>query len=611
MLLKTTGRGAAAAAAALCAVIACKTPAPKSTVKEGEAPAVPGETAASTVHPPGYLGAAENAALWGEYCAGGADVGQEVQPNYANADVKKAATILSIVKRTSFKTYGDILKLHKTALPPAATGITPEAHDFLTYLCGEFRDRATMVRAKINWVFALRYLDNGDSQKDRSCEARNDPMRPAGDAPAVTAFDPKKSPWAQMCIEDYTRYLAISRGVFDWREKAINSPVGLELEDGTVVKGKLKIGDTANIDRFVPGYTICETKYIFADYVKKQKTFSQSADSYKAYADGLKAFTASTCSEEDKGWYYDFRGDSNYKPNSPESNGMIWTAKVFAAQCKDRTTAVPGAAITSADCRKYYEAPFRSRYEGARAGFGAWMMHSMGTEADFGNASGSYFTIAQHNHADPADVFSANGPYLFRQNDEFEDKKITQVGSAGAYLPGFDSHWHDSDFGLTARSGLTGDKLAEFLVNRIQRAVDRHTNWYKSGYDSAPSLPNSNKLRRMMDQAYSPFVASSYEMSESNNFSQCGVTIPCGNSPEEFTAHKQWMFIFKVKKENWLRPEDIAAGTTKLDFDRMWFDETAFGNDGLANRERAWDRLGSPMEDEHAEILYLWRIPAE
>jgi hypothetical protein len=59
----------------------------------------------------------------------------------------------------------------------------------------------------------------------------------------------------------------------------------------------------------------------------------------------------------------------------------------------------------------------------------------------------------------------------------------------------------------------------------------------------------------MMDQAYSPFVASSYEMSESDNFTGCGLTIPCGNRGPDFTDHKHWMFIFKVHKNKWYKPE--------------------------------------------------------
>ena len=92
-----------------------------------------------------------------------------------------------------------------------------------------------------------------------------------------------------------------------------------------------------------------------------------------------------------------------------------------------------------------------------------------------------------------------------------------------------------------------------------------------------------------MTQAYSPFVASSYEMSESNSFVNCGITVPC--TPEH-DDRKQWMFIFRIKKDNWYTTQRLAAGE-KIDFSRMWFDETAFGTTGLADSEKAWDRLGT------------------
>ena len=40
----------------------------------------------------------------------------------------------------------------------------------------------------------------------------------------------------------------------------------------------------------------------------------------------------------------------------------------------------------------------------------------------------------------------------------------------------------------------------------------------------------------------------------------------------------------------------------------MWFDETTFGTTGLAKSERAWDRLGTALEDEFDSILYLHNI---
>ena len=56
----------------------------------------------------------------------------------------------------------------------------------------------------------------------------------------------------------------------------------------------------------------------------------------------------------------------------------------------------------------------------------------------------------------------------------------------------------------------------EFVYKLIRNAVDRHTDWYNSGYDD--EMNQQMNQRRARDQAYSPFVASSYEMSASDDF---------------------------------------------------------------------------------------------
>lgn len=592
--------------------LSCRTSSPNNTVKDSITGS-PGEYQG----PPGGLPPAENSELLKKYCSGAEAVTAKVVPNYSDTDVLQAALILSSIKTVSFKIYKDILKMHATPMPTNVPGLKKDAHDFLTYLCGEFRDRATMIQSKINWVKAIRYLAAGESNEN-SCEDRNNPVladTPVASLPPLKRFDRTKSPWAQMCTEDYPQYLAVSRQVFDFRQKRLRQPGAFEIGDGiTVEGGGLKIGNRNNIDRHIPAYTVCETKYIMAEFVKKKRLFRNEAGdpaiAYDQYTAGYQTFKTG-CSEEDLGWYYDFRGDSNYKPNSPESNAMIWMSKVFAAQCKTRDTKKPGAAVSDEDCKRYYENPFKSRYLAARAGLGAWLLHDRSLEGVFGNPGEEYYTVTNHSRGNPVDFFSPNGPYYFRYYDEFEGPKLTTEGQTGKYLPGFEERWGAKDFGLSEISGLAGDELKEFIFTRLQKAVDRHTNWYTSSYDSAPSLAIGNRLRRTMDQAYSPFVASSYEMNESNGFSQCGLTIPCSGSNTDFNDHKHWMFIFKVKKENWYRPEDIIGGNVSPDFDRNWFDETSFGDDDLANQERAWDRLGTPLEDELAEILYLWRIRAE
>ena len=158
-----------------------------------------------------------------------------------------------------------------------------------------------------------------------------------------------------------------------------------------------------------------------------------------------------------------------------------------------------------------------------------------------------------------------------------------------------DGAWNTPDIGYNALMGLGGDTPNKQLAyERLREAVDRHTDWYSSGFNDGNGVSK--------DQAYSPFVASSYEMSESNKFTSCGATVQC--PPDGL---KRWMFVFRIKKQNWYTPARILKNE-RINFDTMWFDETSFGASGLANNEKAWDRLGTAMEAELDSILYLIHV---
>src|SRR5205823_5079598 len=83
---------------------------------------------------------------------------------------------------------------------------------------------------------------------------------------------------------------------------------------------------------------------------------------------GLAAYAKSSCTKDDVNFFYDFRGDSNFKPNSPESNGMIWFSSSIMNQCQSPSKAMAGKKITDKDCVNYFSKPFTSRLNAARAG---------------------------------------------------------------------------------------------------------------------------------------------------------------------------------------------------------------------------------------------------
>lgn len=480
---------------------------------------------------------AQNKNIWAKYCVGKQKSAEVPEVNYSDALVKAAAKKLGQVADMSFyyysgplKAYG-LNKLKEADLPSGATSV--KAHQFLVQLCGEFRDRPKMIEEKLNWIGNLFYLP-GTAQKAIPATVDN--------------------VWSKVSAHSYRPYLDFSQSLYEARQEARN-PDSIQVGNETV-------------DAPTPGQLVCETKYIFSQYVSKKLDFP-GLDAYEA---GYAKFKKN-CSADDLDYYYDFRGDSNFKPYSPESNGMIWYSSSVTGHCTSTTTG-----DGKAPCKEYFTAPFAARFNAARAGMAAWLFYKDEFESTFGS-EGMATTIIPND--DPA-----NKPFTFAEMTS-NNQLLSSWLKLDAYA--------DDDMGFNALAKL-GTKAADqsFTYQRLRNAVDRHTDWYSSRFDDKRGLTR--------DQAYSPFVASSYVMEASDGFTAPGVTV--GGAGD---GRKHWMFVFRVKKDNWYNTASIAAGK-KLDFTKNWFDETSLGTNNLAKSERAWDRMGTALEGEFDSILYLHNI---
>jgi hypothetical protein len=698
--------------------------------------------------PPVSTMPAKDEETWKKYCGTATRLSTQIPtPNYANAEVVSAAKKLAKVSPFSFYFYSGPLYAYglKSGKElndvPASFPSIPEevngkknAHAFLTLLCGEFRDRPSLIEAKLKWVNKM-YLMPDEPQKP---------------------IQVNEELWKNVSARSYNLYLENSRAIFASKEQF------LKTNNQHAIMGKYKE------DYPVEPFTVCETKFIFKNFVEKNAVFGRSnkfssgdiggdgeaaevamhrkaskrtvaaatapatmtaeqlqAVYEKAYAtfqtcmqdktqvqkctadyaatmqpyydmenamiaghndsgDGdtenldnpkklvqrfavykeplfkiyqaqYKKFKAQ-CSEDDKTHFYDFRGDSNFKPNSPESNGMIWFSSSIANSC----TRVNGKMVLKEKvkdkfkdpdiCEKYFSSPFAYRWSAARAGLSTWLMHDQKSDATYSNSSLNVTVI-------PNDT-PMNGPfaYQFREREEklqpyyspnmknekgeyvkwgpdgyvvltgdelqkaqdqekaaeadyaaykksFEDKQASKppVVDITDLLPNWmsnrDKYWAQPDIGYNSLVHFDGDKKAgnkELAFERIRDAVNRHTDWYASAYDDG--------LGTYRDQAYSPFVASSYEMSASNGFTQPGSTV---SSPADGCKH--WMFVFKLKLDQWYNTRSIME-QRPVNFNVNWFDETSLGTNGLANSERALDRLGTALEGEMDSILYLHNL---
>jgi len=536
-------------------------PAPPAVVQPQPAPPVVNPSiVAPTPVASGYQGparsagiktAADNQAMFSTYCVGDSTAAATPQPNYSNAEVQKAARIMSKVADKNIYYYGDIKRIYKAGAPKPASqsAITDNAHLFLVQVCGEFRDRAEMIQGKIRWVNNMVLLGN-------------EPQQP---------IDPKgQNVWAQVSGHSYTPYLRMSMSVYSARAQ--------QAAADTYLKQNLH----SDAQKAAKGFTVCETKYILSEYVAKSRSFSSLA----SFEEGYKAFE-SQCGYDaqgraDKDHYYDFRGDSNFKQYSPEANAMIWQAIAIARFCESPIKSNgKSSVITDQVCEDYYKRPFMSRYSAARSGLGAWMLYSKSEEEGFQNQSYNVTVF-------PSFDMKSLGvkPFSMKLSDGTQTSPTISM--------------KDSTLGFNEMFGIgTSNADLAGAFKRLRNAVNRHTNWYASSFDD--QLGHEKSVR---DQAYSPFVASSYEMSASNGFTECGVTVQC-----EGDGRKAWMLVFKVHKDNWYNTDSLMKNQ-KIDFDKMWFDETTFGTDHLADSERAWDRMGTALETELDTILYLHNLEA-
>ncbi|AZZ37658.1 hypothetical protein CIK05_12915 [Bdellovibrio sp. qaytius] len=560
--------------------------------------------------------------IWANYCVGKRNSADIPMPNYKNKDVINAVKVLAKVSPYSFYFYSGPLYTYNLKNGKDLVDVPAEfpadiqevkngrknANAFMTLLCGEFRDRPTLIKEKIRWVNRMYTLP---TTPQKTINIRNEL-------------------WSQVSANSYGNYIRNSRAIFAAKEYEAR-------------KYEVKLGQY-NEDVPVDPFTICETKFIFKKYVETNTGFEHSDREFAAYKKEFNKFKA-RCSQEDLDYIYDFRGDSNFKPNSPESNGMIWYSSTITNNCtrnKDGQYVLKAAAVgkvTDPDiCQKYASAPFAYRWTAARAGLATWMLRDQKHDEVFSTEDQPVYIVP---NLDPM-----AGPFAFKmpvkgefyeeelyKNDkgEFiqwdnvtgEEKVMTNeevtahqakqaqlkaefdakvAGSNGLHMEFVktwesqrDVFWKRPDLGFNSLTGL-GSKTTDkgFAYERIRDAVNRHTDWYASGYDDG-----SEKLR---DQAYSPFVASSYEMSASDGFTSPGVTV---NSPADGCKH--WMFVFKLKKDQWYNTHSVQ-NKVPVNFNYHWFDETSFGTNHLADSEHAFDRLGTALEGEMDVILYLHKL---
>lgn len=508
--------------------------------------------------------AKQSAAVFQNYCDWNVDVATVPTADYSNKNVARAAEVLSQVNDIDFYFYGGIKRFYSAAAKTGPTQYSENARLFLTQLCGEFRDRPEMIEDKVRWI--TRMVRPGAEVQKPIDYARLLENKKAGGTESI---------WSQMSGYTYDDYLRTSSALWQARK---TYKLGKQVKEADMDE---KLGEESEIP--VKPTTICETKFIIGEVIiNKSVAIPTSTQSLRTYNKAFGKFRndPTKCDQEDNDYLYNFRGDANFKHYSPESNGMIWHALSIARFCKSPTQANGmDKDITDEDCKDYFTAPFLSRYNAARSGLAAWLIYD--------DKYSHFITDAKV------------ATMMLPKFDKNVGSKPFSMQLSSGDIVDYHMTLSDSTLEFNELTGLDDSKKLDLkgAYDRIKGAVDRHTNWYQSKYFNISEDPKEDKK----DQAYSPFVASSYEMSKSDTFAGCGYTVPCGPGIEK---HKAWMLVFKIHKDNWYSTKSLAD-KRPVDFDKYWLDETSFGIESLADAERAFDRLGTAIDGEYAEILLL------
>lgn len=593
-------------------------------------------SALASAVPPTPTTVQEDETIWNKYCGGNRLSSEIPKPNYKDTEVISAVKKLAMVSPYSYYFYAGPLyaydlRISKTkdlieapANFPAIAEVKngkKNAHAFMTVLCGEFRDRPSLIKEKISWIQKMYTLPDA-------------PQKPV---------NLNHELWSQMSAQSYSNYIGNTRMLFAAKQ-AENIKQNLRAQIGQY-----------NEDYPVEPFSVCETKFIFKKYVETKSQFNPQNDGFRKYKSEYNRFK-DRCPKADLEHFYDFRGDSNFKPNSPEANGMIWYSSSISNSCirKDGKMILKDSMKEKFSdqeiCEKYFTSPFKYRWSAARAGLATWLFHEATHNAIFSNSRAMVTIIPNHKPFDGPFAFKIpfeeyfdeqNIMYKNAQDEyvawddatgkevvltpeqvaekqkmietkkaEIEEKKknadTAQMDFLKIWMQNQNEFWNRSDMGFNTIVGFThsgqtaqvSDKVQsankELAFERLRNAVNRHTDWYASRYDDG--------LGTVREQAYSPFVASSYEMSASDAFTSPGVTV---QSPSD--GCKQWMFVFKLKNDQWYNTRSIV-NKTPIDFNRHWLDETSLGTNHLADSEHALDRLGTALEGEMDAILYLHNI---
>ncbi len=441
-----------------------------------------------------------------------------------------------------------------------------KARNFMRVLCGEHRDHPELLRAKLEVI------------GEHTTAARPEEL---------TSIDTSRNLFDQLTYPAYVRLVQVMRTMHAYCQAQRPGA-----RDG--YNYGQRDYSSQRVDHSVAPFTQCEMKFAFTNYLVDGAPRTIDPVRYEAE---LADYRASSCTDEDLAWMFNFRGHVNLQPLWLESNAFIFNSR-----------RARGMEI-SHGTRDAYLHPFATRYDMSRRAWAAYLFHrdedstALNSNSLRGGGPILYITDQDQDEDGVADyrLFNVQGcgdqgvglaiPSRNCNMVTWEQARWTGTtrGHASAWDP---SRWVEPGMGFMQTFSSANERMVRF-----NQALDRHTNWGPTGYYMIDAS-DADDLSPRFYGAYSPVVAASYDVSASDFFVHRDY--PTTSAFEAGRA--KWLHVMRFRSSEYYDEQDLADGRA-MDFDANYFNETSLSNDYYS--ERALDHVGYIPAGEMYAQVYL------
>ena len=505
-------------------------------------------------------------------------INQTLRTNLNSAEIKAALKSLRRIKNK------DALFIGKNYLN--FYGLSGNnSNNFLNVVCAEYADNPQRIKSMLRLLSQIHI-----AEESKQGYTKDEPL------------------WTQLTGEGYRGLLFISKHLAYYRVKQ-------------------KKETTRSISIAPPPFSFCELKYIFKEYLSKEREVNDEED-FKLYEKNLKIFLNSAlkegeCSKEDLSTIVSFRGDGFLRPQSPEALSM----RLYSRAIAENNTSTADALKRR---EEYIKEPFKTRYEYALRVFRSLFFYNKEHQEYLQWPRNPLFILTDSkNKNDTLDMLIVNSLHpeaekkIINPIEDYSDvllgrKIISKAEVAKLKTSLFEmlnaarfdgnnqqmlylknSLWNKkysglSDQGITRIFNLKSIVQASDVKERFATLFSRHADFYRTFIYS--------KHSGFLALGNSPFSSSSYYINQSHKFTFKGF------AKDRITTNRMnWMYVYRIKKGNYYGIEELYTGH-RPDIEKMWFNEKDFSDYDLAGEELALNKFALPDDSEFEALIWLGKV---